>query len=212
MPFLLGFYETILGGGKIEAVAACTNGTHPTLSYMSFSAFARKPVDMKPTQTSYRTWKQKEKVQEVKIDSVNDFPELVQAQKKQTVFEGMSLASKLKEVLVAEEEAAIQKRLKKGVTPEQILREGCVVLPLKSLGKKYSEDLIIPDWVLDHTNPVVFPSFRPKSLEQLHQERYWKRLGINPTQMNTYDEEDDDDVSVVSMPTVEGEDESSEEE
>ena len=135
------------------------------------------------------------------MDSVRDFPSLVQAQKKQTVFEGVSLASKLKDVLAAEEEAAVQKRLKKGDTAEQILRESCVVLPLRASSTKLLEPLVIPDWVLDHSNPVVLPSFRPKSLPQLQKERYWARLGVNPTQTKLYDTEDDDNLSVVSMPT-----------
>jgi hypothetical protein len=152
---------------------------------------------------SYKAWKKKDTVQEVRMDSFKDFPELVSDSKKKTVFEGVSLASKLKEVLAAEEEAAIQKRLKKGETPEQILREACVVLPLKSSKKKSTEDLVIPDWLLDHTDPVVIPWFRPKSLQQARQERYWARLGINPTQTNLYDdeEEEDDTMSVVSVPT-----------
>lgn len=148
------------------------------------------------------------------MDSVHDFPELVQSQKKEkpTVFEGISLASKLKEVLAAEEEAAIQKRLKKGDTPEQILREGCVVLPLKSFKKKTSEDLSIPDWVLDHTDPVTFPSFRPKTFQQLQEERYLARLGIHPTQTKLYSEDEDDNLSVISLPNAEDEENSSEEE
>jgi hypothetical protein len=157
--------------------------------------------------TSYRAWKQKETPKEVKMDSFKDFPDLVADPKKKTVFEGVSLASKLKEVLAAEEEAAIQKRLKKGDTPEQILREGCVVLPLKSSSKKRStEELSVPDWVLDHTAPVAFPSFRPKSLQQAQQERYWARLGINPTQTYLYDDDveddaaEDDAASVISLP------------
>ena len=154
--------------------------------------------------SSYKAWKQKDKVQEVRLDSTKDFPELIVDTKKKTVFEGMSLASKLKEVLAAEEEAAIQKRLKKGETPEQILRESCVVLPLKNSIRKTTEELVVPEWVLDHTNPVVFPSFRPKSLEQIRQERYWKRLGIHPAQFTIHD--DDDNVSVVSMPTQKDDD------
>jgi hypothetical protein len=157
--------------------------------------------------TSYKAWKKKDTVQEVRMDSFKDFPDLVSDSKKKTVFEGVSLASKLKEVLAAEEEAAIQKRLKKGDTPEQILREACVVLPLKSSKRKTTEEFSTPDWLLDHTNPVVFPSFRPKSLQQTRQERYWARLGIDPTQMNLYDtdqeyEEEDDDASMISVPNV----------
>lgn len=140
------------------------------------------------------------------MDSFKDFPDLVSDTKKKTVFEGVSLASKLKEVLAAEEEAAIQKRLKKGDTPEQILREACVVLPLKHSKRKSSgtNEIIVPDWLLDHTPPVVFPSFRPKSLQQSQQERYWARLGIDPTQTKLYDndeaeEEEDDTESVLSV-------------
>jgi len=156
---------------------------------------------------SYKAWKKKDTVQEVRMDSFKDFPELVSDSKKKTVFEGVSLASKLKEVLAAEEEAAIQKRLKKGETPEQILREACVVLPLKSSKKRSTEELVIPDWLLDHTDPVVLPWFRPKSLQQARQERYWARLGINPTQTNLYDtdqedEEEEDTASMISVPNL----------
>lgn len=162
-------------------------------------AFQKKPVDSKPV-SSYRAWKQKDKVQEVRIDSVHDFPQLVSQQKK-TVFEGMSLASKLKEVLAAEEEAAIQKRLKKGETPEQILRESCTILPLKSSSTWTREEIPIPDWVLDHSDPIVFPSFQHKSLQEIQEQQRWARLGINPTQTKLYDLEQDDNLSVISMPT-----------
>ena len=165
-------------------------------------AFSRKPA------SSYRAWKKNETGEDVKIDSVRDFPSLVQAQKKQSVFEGVSLASKLKDVLAAEEEAAVQKRLKKGDTAEQILRESCVVLPLRSSSKKKtSESLVIPDWVLDHSTPLVLPSFRPKSFPQVQQERYWARLGVDSTQTKLYDTQDDDNLSVVSMPTHENHEE-----
>lgn len=154
---------------------------------------------------TYRYWKQKDVKTEPKMTSFTDFPELTASPQKKTIFEGTSLANKLKEVIAAEEEAAIQKRLRKGDTPETLLRESCIVLPLKSSGKrKVSQDITVPDWVLDTTKPNCFRPFRPKSMEQIAKERYYARLGINPNELNLYDdrsqEEDDDLDSLDSYP------------
>ena len=111
--------------------------------------------------------------------SFSEFPELGSNPSKKTVFQGVSLASKLKDVIAAEEEAAIQKRLKKGDTPEMILREACVALPLKSSFRTHSQILEVPEWITDSSIPMTFPAFRHKTLEQLAQERQWKRLGIS---------------------------------
>lgn len=159
----------------------------------------------------YRTWKQKEQAPEKKdlnTASFTEFPDLVKDTKKKTVFEGTSLANKLKETIAAEEEAAIQRRLKKGETPEMILREMCSVLPLKG-AKRTSGPIEIPWWVTDESMPVIFPSFKHKSLAQLAQERRWKRLGVNPRDVYLYDREvveDDDVVSLPSEPASEEED------
>jgi len=153
--------------------------------------------------TSYRTWKKDEKQtkkEEMNMASFSDFPELGTNVAKKTVFEGVSLASKLKEAIAAEEEAAILKRLKKGDTPEMILRENCVVLPFKRPRKVVLEPLQVPEWVTDTTSPDVFPLFRHKTLAQLAKERKWKRMGISgPTiQREVLQEEDLEDV--VSLP------------
>ena len=153
----------------------------------------------------YRSWKQKDPTtgekKEMNPASFTEFPDLVKGAPKKTVFEGTSLASKLKEVIAAEEEAAIQKRLKKGETPEQILREMCVALPLKSKTKS-TEPIEIPWWVTDETKPIVIPPFRPKSCVQLAEERRLKRLGVNPRELYLYDEPQDDIDDVVSLPSL----------
>lgn len=152
----------------------------------------------------YRTWKQKDQAPEKKElnpASFTEFPDLVKSAPKKTVFEGTSLASKLKEVIAAEEEAAIQKRLKKGDTPEQILREMCVSLPLKRTTKS-TETIEIPWWVTDDTAPIVLPPFKHKSLLQLARERRLKRLGVNPRDMYLYDEPQEDIDDTVSLPSV----------
>ncbi len=169
----------------------------------------------------YKSWKKqtedgKEIKKEVNIASFSDFPDLVQNAPKKTVFEGNSLASKLKEVIAAEEEAAILKRLKKGDTPEMIFREACTILPLKNSTKSQtSEPLEVPWWVMDTTQPTIFPPFRPKSVEQLAEERKWKRLGINPNDTMLFDESDHEDYipDTISMPAsdIPSEDESEEE-
>lgn len=154
----------------------------------------------------YRTWKKKEEVaakdKPINPASFTEFPDLVKSAPKKTVFEGSSLAAKLKEAIAAEEEEAIQKRLKKGVTPEVLLREACVVLPLK--GKYAStEPLVVPDWVTENIVTFAMPPFRPKSMKQQADERRWRRLGINPYDLNLNDEtqgeQDEDDA--VSLPS-----------
>ena len=159
----------------------------------------------------YKSWKKKETTaagvpikKEVNVGSVTEFPDLVKDMKKKTVFEGTSLASKLKETIAAEEEAAILKRLKKGDTPEMILRESCVSLPLKNYKGSPEGPLEVPWWVTDTMVPVFVRPFRPKSLEELTEERRWKRLGINPLQTMLIDEEmyDDYEPDRVSLPAV----------
>ncbi len=154
----------------------------------------------------YRTWKQKDKAVEKTLNpaSTDDFPDLVKDVTKKSVFEGTSLANRLKEAIAAEEEAAIQRRWKKGDTPEQILREQCMTLPLKG-NKSYAQILEVPEWVTDDSKPFVMPPFRPKSHSQIMQERRWRRLGINPNDLYLYDIDkrddfEDDKVSVPSIP------------
>lgn len=153
---------------------------------------------MKTTATSYRAWKKPtvvEKETTVNVSSFTEFPDLVQATQAKSVFQGVSLATKLKEAIAAEEEAAILKRLKKGETPEMLLRESCVVLPCKGL--KDTSDGAVPYWVTD-TQPIVAPTtYRQKSLQQLADERKWKRLGspMVVPEMEIQDEED-----TVSLP------------
>jgi hypothetical protein len=153
----------------------------------------------------YRSWKQKDQVPEKKElnpASFTEFPDLVKAAPKKTVFEGTSLASKLKEVIAAEEEAAIQKRLKKGETPDQILREMCVVLPLKGRTNASQQPLEIPWWVTDESKLIVIPPFRHKSLVQISNERRLKRLGVNPRDIYVFDEPQDDMDDTVSLPSL----------
>jgi hypothetical protein len=164
--------------------------------------------------TSYRSWKKedaKDKKPEVNMASFSDFPELGVSGPKKTVFEGVSLASKLKDAIAAEEEAAISKRLKKGDTPEMILRECCVALPLKRTKKVVLEPLQVPDWTTDTTLPEVFPSFRHKTLAQIAKERRWKRMGIaGPLIHGERSQEEDleDNVSLPEETPPEMEDES----
>jgi hypothetical protein len=161
----------------------------------------------------YRAWKQKdqEAKKELNPASFTEFPDLVKAAPKKSVFEGASLATKLKEAIAAEEEEVLQKRLKKGVTPETILREMCVTLPLKNYKRPTSEPLEIPAWVTDNTTPFVMPPFRPKTIKQLADERRWRRLGINPLEVNLDDNHDetqyDSDDEKVSLPSDEYADE-----
>lgn len=155
----------------------------------------RTPKNTNPLgMDSYKAWKNKdEKPKEVNIASFNEFPDLIKSVEKSasnTVFQGTSLAAKLKETIAAEEEAAILKRLKKGDTPEMILREGCVSLPLKNY--KFGTTLTVPDWVTDTSEPTIFPAFKHKTQEELAQERKWKRLGINPRDTMLWDEPEDD--------------------
>lgn len=152
----------------------------------------------------YRTWKQKDTTVEKTLNpaSMTEFPDLVKGSQKKTVFEGTSLANKLKEAIAAEEEAAIQRRLKKGVTPEEILREQCVCLPLKG-NKNYTHILEVPDWVTDDIKPIIIPPFRHKTMAQLAEERRWRRLGITPKDLRLYDngdtDEEDDRISIPSV-------------
>ena len=147
-------------------------------------------LDMEPdTKASYMAWKKKEdptKPKEINVASFTEFPDLVKEVQKKSVFEGTSLAAKLKETIAAEEEAAILKRLKKGDTPEMILREGCVSLPYK--GKAPEEPFAVPWWVTDTTNPIIIPPFKHKTMEELAQERYWRRIGVNPKDTMLFDE------------------------
>lgn len=161
----------------------------------------------------YKSWKNKEepnKKNDLNMGSFTEFPDLVKEPKKKSAFEGTSLAAKLKETIAAEEEAAILKRLKKGDTPEMILRESCAVLPLKG-GPYRAEPLIVPDWVMDTTLPTVFPPFRHKTLEQLAHERRLRRLGVSPRDTRLFDETDyeepDDAVSIPSETSSVGDDE-----
>ncbi len=151
-------------------------------------------------QGGYKAWKNKEvpgqppKPKEVDLASFSEFPDLIKPVEKKSVFEGTSLVEKLKESIAAEEEAAILKRLKKGDTPEMILREGCVSLPLKNY--KHGTPLVVPDWVTDTSNPIIIPPFRHKTIEQLMEERKWKRLGINPSMTMLFDEPEENDSYV----------------
>jgi hypothetical protein len=135
---------------------------------------------------AYREWKKKEEVpKEVNMASFGDFPELVAQGTKKTVFTGTSLASKLKEVIAAEEDAAIMKRLKKNSTQDAI-REGFVVLPLTKNAKNSLNDLELPEWMTDMVESECIPSFKHKSLDQLAKERKWRRYGVNPSKMMLY--------------------------
>ena len=149
----------------------------------------------------YRSWKQKDQpAAEKTLNSASfmEFPDLIKAAPKKNVFEGASLAAKLKDAIAAEEEEAIQKRLKKGTTPETILREMCVVLPLKGVhGTK--TDYEVPSWVTDTSKPIILPPFKLKTLKQLADERRLRRLGINPYDLNLNDDFLDDDA--VSLPS-----------
>lgn len=171
----------------------------------------RTPKNTNPGM-DYKSWKNKdtvEKPKEINVASFKEFPDLVKPVEKKSVFEGTSLAAKLKETIAAEEEAAILKRLKKGDTPEMIFREGCVSLPLKNY--KQGQPLTVPDWVTDTSKVVLIPSFRHKTLEQLTEERHWKRLGIRPSDLMLFDEPEDngtyidDNISLPSDTTLEEE-------
>lgn len=172
----------------------------------------------------YKAWKnkdeKKEEKKEVNMASFSEFPDLVKTTEKKTVFEGSSLADKLKEVIAAEEQAAMQRRLKKGETPESILREMCVSLPLKrkkldSGDESSAEPMTVPDWVTDISKPILYPPFKHKSYEQLKTERMMRRYGLQPSQTMLYDNEDTmSDVSSVEMKydDIESESEMNEEE
>lgn len=201
--------QTILSGAKIEGGPAQRVRTFPL--YASNMNTQRKPSafsQMNKANTprsdsgGYRAWKQKEKEvkKELNPASFTEFPDLVKSAPKKSVFEGASLATKLKEAIAAEEEEVLQKRLKKGVTPETILREMCVCLPLKNYKGPTSEPLEIPSWVTDNTTPFSMPPFRPKTMKQQADERRWRRLGINPYDLTLEDETsyEDDKVSLPS--------------
>ncbi len=181
----------------------------------SSNTIARPPPSASPPSMSpsYKSWKNKEvsaegkKIEKVvNLSSSSDFPDLVKDSKKKTVFEGTSLANKLKETIAAEEEAAILKRLKKGDTPEMIFREGCVSLPLKNYkGPAVTAGpLEVPWWVMDTTEPILIPPFRSKSLQELAEERRWKRLGVSSRDTMLIDEDafDDYEADKVSLPPV----------
>lgn len=164
-------------------------------------AFSHRPQPVAPTSVaSYKSWKNKEvtadgtKIEKVvNVSSVTEFPDLVaksSSEPKKSVLEGTSLAAKLKETIAAEEEAAILKRLKKGDTPEMILREGCVSLPLKNYTQGVA--MTVPEWVTDTTKQDIPAMFKHKSLDQLAKEREWKRQGIDPKELMLFDEPQDD--------------------
>lgn len=156
----------------------------------------------------YKAWKTKEpEKKELNIASFSDFPDLVSGTPKKSVFEGTSLAMKLKDAIAAEEEEAIQRRLKKGDTPEMILREGCVALPLKGTKKGPIEPFVVPWWVTENTKPILVPAFRHKTLRQVAEERRLKRYSIDPRMTMLYDSpvDDDDRVSLPSMPDAHSE-------
>ena len=211
---LLGYRQAILGSVKIEGLDSLEAGTYPLPSNKmnsvsrpsAFSNMNKQKYPRADDAAGYRAWKTKDTAptqkKEPNISSFTEFPDLVKEQKKQTVFEGSSLASKLKEVIAAEEEAAILKRLKKGDTPEMILRESCTVLPLK--GARSTSPLTAPWWITDTTVPVILPGFRPKSLAQQAEERKWKRLGIDPSKTRLFDDTQEEDFidDAVSMPSM----------
>lgn len=158
-----------------------------------------KPKYSQYAADGYRSWKtdeKKEQKKEVNMSSFTEFPDLVKQDVKKTVFDGSSLATKLKDVIAAEEEAAIQKRLKKGETPESILRDSCTILPLKGYNKN-AEELVAPWWVTDSSTPFIIPPPKQKSLDQLVEEHWFKRRGISPMHTMLYDDfEEPDDVSL----------------
>ncbi len=192
------------------------------MSYANrFSAFQEKSKPQAPPQgapvagAGYKAWKNKEVTadgkaikKEVNISSVSEFPDLVQgqSQKAPSAFAGTSLAAKLKEVIAAEEEAAILKRIKKGETPEDIFRESCTILPLKTKMPSADAEFKAPWWVTDTSNPIVMPRFTPKSFEEQRMERFYRRYGINPTKTMLFDDQaseyeyEEDCISVASLP------------
>ena len=160
---------------------------------------------------AYKSWKNKEVTAEgkvipkiVNISSVTDFPELVKGEVKKSVFEGTSLASKLKDVIAAEEEAAILKRIKKGETPEDIFRESCTILPLKHKILDAPKEFVAPWWVTDTSTPLYVPlRIVSKTPGQIKQERLYKRYGIQTVSTVLFDEEEDEDT--VSLPPMQEE-------
>jgi hypothetical protein len=192
------------------------------MSYVNrFSAFQEKSKPQTPVQAGpvagpgYKAWKNKEVTadgkaikKEVNISSVSEFPDLVQVQSPKTssAFAGTSLAAKLKEVIAAEEEAAILKRIKKGETPEDIFRESCTILPLKTKMLSADAEFKAPWWVTDTSNPIVMPRFNPRSYEEQRMERFYRRYGINPVKTMLFDDQsseyeyEEDSISVASLP------------
>lgn len=200
--------KAILGSVKIErmeALRVVNTQFSPKMRQSKPSAFSNMNRRRTPPSQSneYRAWKKKEEAaKEVNMASFSDFPDLVTNTVKKPVFAGTSLATKLKEVIQAEEEAAIMKRLKKGETPESILRESCKILSYSG-GKKMNSELQIPDWLTDTTEPVVFPSFKHKTLEQLEKERKWKRYGIRPSSTMLYNIDEPEFIDdKVSLPDI----------
>ena len=160
-------------------------------------------LEKKEEAKTYKAWKTPQQNETFNPASTSEFPDLVKQDSKKSAFEGVSLATKLKEAIAAEEEAAILKRLKKGDTPEMLLREACVSLPLKTTSKKNSTPLEVPDWVTDTSKPFIMRPFRHKSLEDQARERYFKRIGINPKQTYLYDEQKEEDHDdQISLPSI----------
>lgn len=147
--------------------------------------------------SSYRTWKKpgtSEKERTVNMTSFTEFPDLVEPSQAKSVFQGVSLASKLKEAIAAEEEAAILKRLKKGETPDMLLRESCTVLSCKGL--KDTSGGLVPAWVTDTQPVVALPCVKQKSQQQLAEEKKWKRLGCPETVIPFEIPDEEDTVSL----------------
>jgi hypothetical protein len=208
--------HTILGRAKIECVGSLGPGIPPPkmstpTKYNPFGNMNRSKPTANPIvepNVGYRSWKNKEVTatgapikKEVNLASFTDFPDLVKNEPKKTAFEGVSLASKLKEVIAAEEEAAILKRLKKGDTPEMIFRESCVSLPLKNYkGEGVEKEFKAPWWVTDTTMPVRIPRFHPRSLEEIALERRYKRYGL--TYGQTFFDNPNDEEDVLSLPSM----------
>lgn len=167
----------------------------------AFSNMNNKPKTSpwsNPT-ADYRTWKNQEDEpgkKEVNLSSFTDFPDLVKGAEKKSVFEGSSLADRLKEVIAAEEHEAIQRRLKKGETPESLLRDSCTILPYKREAYKprITEALIAPYWVTDISNPILIPPIKCKSFEDMKKERLYRRYNIYPNSTMLIDHEDTEEI------------------
>lgn len=204
--------RAILSGVKIERMCRLYTCTAPyyvpmykTSRPSAFSEMSR--LEKKEAAGSYKAWKTPAQKETFNPASSSEFPDLVKQDTKKSAFEGVSLATKLKEAIAAEEEAAILKRLKKGDTPEMLLRESCAILPLKGSSRKDTVTLEVPEWVTDTSKPDIMRPFRHKSLADQAKERYFKRIGVNPKDVYLYDEEKeedhDDQVSLPSVPESE---------